>query len=278
MRSVRIIGPGRAGQALAAALGARGCPVDGPLGRGHWDAGATRGVDALVLAVPDRQVAEVARALAPDPGTLVVHLAGALGLEVLEPHPRRGSLHPLAALPDPVSGARRLLAGPVCVWEGDPGVLELAGVLGWQPRQLAADRARYHACCSVAANHLVGLLGEVDRLARSLGLGLADFLGLAQGALEDAGRLGPAAALTGPVARGDWTTVARHRAALPESELAGYDAGVALCQRLRAPASEPPAGAVPSGAVPSGAVPAGVASETRAEPGQLAGLVGRRAG
>jgi predicted short-subunit dehydrogenase-like oxidoreductase (DUF2520 family) len=247
MRSVRIIGPGRAGQALAGALAARGLEVDGPLGKGQWDAAAASGVDAVVLAVPDRVVAEVARALTPVPGTLVVHLAGALGLEVLAPHPRRASLHPLAALPDAPTGIRRLLAGPVCVWDGDPEVLELAEQLGWRPRTLAADRARYHACCSVAANHLVGLLGEVERLAASCGLALGDFLGLAAGALEDAGRLGPAAALTGPVARGDWTTLERHRAALPPEERAGYEAGVALCQRLVQAGSPPAAGRAGTG-------------------------------
>ncbi len=62
---------------------------------------------------------------------------------------------------------------------------------------------------------------------------------LAQGALDDVLLLGPAAALTGPAARGDLATIERHRQALEASELAGYDAGVALARRL--------AGAAPPG-------------------------------
>jgi hypothetical protein len=90
----------------------------------------------------------------------------------------------------------------------------------------------------MAANHLVGLLGQVQRVAESVGLPLEAFLPLARGALDDVGLLGPAAALTGPVARGDLSTIERHRRALDPSELDGYDAGIALVRRLAA--SAPP--------------------------------------
>jgi predicted short-subunit dehydrogenase-like oxidoreductase (DUF2520 family) len=48
-------------------------------------------------------------------------------------------------------------------------------------------------------------------------------------------RYGPAEALTGPVARGDWATIERHHAAIPEDERAAYQAGVDLCRRLLPP-------------------------------------------
>jgi hypothetical protein len=81
-------------------------------------------------------------------------------------------------------------------------------------------RALHHAAATIAANHLVALLGQVARVAALAGVPLEAYLGLARGALGNVERLGPAAALTGPVRRGDEATVARHLAALPADERA----------------------------------------------------------
>jgi predicted short-subunit dehydrogenase-like oxidoreductase (DUF2520 family) len=232
---VRILGRGRAGRSLALALEAtRGWDVIGLLGRDDV-AGAAAGVDLLLLAVPDGAVGAVAAAVSPVPTTVVAHVSGSVGLGPLQTHPRRAVLHPLVSLPEPELGARRLLAG---AWfglsaDGDPLVAELVAALGGHGITVAeTDWARYHAAAAIAANHLVGLLGQVERVAGSIGVPLAAYLDLARGAVENVAALGPAAALTGPVSRGDDATLARHRAALPPDELAAYDAGVELCRRL----------------------------------------------
>jgi len=234
--SVRIIGRGRAGSSLAGAIEALEVwSIDGVLGRDGDVAGAAAGVDLLVLAVPDAAVAEVAASIEPVPTTVVAHLSGSLGLAPLASHARRAVLHPLVSLPDPMIGAARLGGG---AWfglaaDGDPLAADLVALLGGHAITVAeADWARYHAAAAIAANHLVGLLGQVERVADSIGLPLVAYLDLARGAVDNVGALGPAAALTGPVARGDETTLARHRAALPPDEVAAYDAGVALCRRL----------------------------------------------
>ena len=72
------------------------------------------------------------------------------------------------------------------------------------------DRSTYHAAAVVASNHLVALMGQVERLAGSIGVPLEAFVQLASGSLANVAATGPAAALTGPVARGDWATVGRH--------------------------------------------------------------------
>jgi len=222
---VRVVGPGRAGCSLVAALEQRGVPVLEVLGRGDDLSGAARGVDVVVIATPDDAVAEVAAAIEPVPGTALVHLAGSLGLDVLQPHRRRASLHPLVPLPDPDIGSRRLLAGITCAVEGDPVAAELAGILGAHVRHVpGAARPAYHAAACVAANHLVALMGQVDRLARQAGLTADDFVGLAAAALEDVVRVGPVEALTGPAARGDKATVERHRAVLARLHGAAADA------------------------------------------------------
>jgi predicted short-subunit dehydrogenase-like oxidoreductase (DUF2520 family) len=61
---------------------------------------------------------------------------------------------------------------------------------------------------------------------------LEAYLDLVRATLDNVAEMGPAAALTGPVARGDWATVERHRAALPSDELVAYDAMVAAARRL----------------------------------------------
>jgi len=108
MSSVRVIGRGRAGRSLATALGRAGWGLGGVLGRADEVDEAAAGVDLLVIAVPDDAVATVASTVAPVQTTVVAHMAGSLGLDVLAPHARRAALHPLASLPSPELGAERL--------------------------------------------------------------------------------------------------------------------------------------------------------------------------
>lgn len=227
----RIIGPGRAGSALALALGRAGWRIDGPIGRDHDPALVTQGARIVLLAVPDEAVADLARSLTPGPA-VVAHVAGSLGLDVLAPHPVVASVHPLVTLPDPERGARRLEGAWFAV-AGDPVAGELVAALGGRAAAVADEHRRtYHAAAAVAANHLVALLGQVERLAGTVDVPLEAYLALARGALDDVAAVGPAAALTGPVARGDRATVAGHLRSIPEDERLAYAALSEAAQRL----------------------------------------------
>jgi hypothetical protein len=233
VRSVRFIGPGRAGRSLAAALESCGWQVDGFLGKGDDLTTAAAGIDVLCISTPDDEVAAVAAVVRPEADTVVMHLSGSLGLEVLDPHPRRAALHPLVPLPDPDDGARRLMGGVTFAVAGEPVARRMAESLGGRAVTVAdGDRAAYHAAACIAANHVVALLGQVERVAASVGLPLDAFLDLTRAAVDDVGRLGPRRALTGPAARGDWATLARHGQALAAEERPGYNAGVGLAVRL----------------------------------------------
>jgi predicted short-subunit dehydrogenase-like oxidoreductase (DUF2520 family) len=239
MHSIRIIGPGRAGTSLAAALSARGWAFAGYRRRGDEVADAARGVDVLVIATPDDAVAEVAAAVAPDPTTVVVHLSGSLGLDALAPHARRAAVHPLVPLPNGEVGADRLASGVTFAVAGDPLARELVACLGGRTVEVADDdRAAYHAAACIAANHVVALMGQVERVAASVGLDLESFLPLTRAAVDDVAALGTRAALTGPARRGDWATLSRHLDALGEDERAAYQAGAALATRLARGAGE----------------------------------------
>ncbi|HKA93326.1 MAG TPA: Rossmann-like and DUF2520 domain-containing protein [Acidimicrobiia bacterium] len=255
-----LVGPGRAGTAVALALAGRGWRPVAVAGR-SLDASSTRALaarlgapvvegadagreaDVVVVATPDAAIAAAAAELAPAmrDGALVVHLSGAATLHELDgvllarPAAEVGSLHPLQSLPSGEVGARRL-AGSWCAVDGSPRVEKLALSLGMRPfRVAAADRVRYHAAACVASNHLVALLGQVERLAAHAGVPFEAFLPLVRGTIENVDELGPNAALTGPVARGDHETVARHLDALPEEERDAYRALVLEAERLATP-------------------------------------------
>ena len=217
----RVIGAGRAGRSLALALSRAGWSVDGPLGRADDVSSALAGTRTLLLAVPDGAVAEVAASVHPGDGA-VLHVAGSLGLDVLAGHERVGSVHPLVALPDAERGAGRLQGAWFAV-AGDDAASAVVEALGGRSVPVAdADRVTYHAAAAIAANHLVALLGQVERVAADIGVPLDAYLDLARGALDDVAAVGPAAALTGPVSRQDWGTVAGHLDALPAAERPAY--------------------------------------------------------
>ena len=224
---------------MAAALAAAGWTVADPLGRDDDPAPAGEGVDLVIVATPDAAVAPTAARIDPVEGreVVVAHLAGSLGLDVLDPHRHRAAVHPLVALPDAATGAARLHGADFAV-AGTPGPgTELARRvvtdLGGRGFAVADDqRAAYHAAACIAANHLVALLAQVERVASPTGVPLDAFLDLARGALENVAALGPAAALTGPAARGDRVTLERHLDALDPAEHAAYRALAAAAARL----------------------------------------------
>lgn len=229
----RVIGAGRAGSAIASALAAAGWSVDGPLGRDADPTSAATGADVVVIAVPDAVVAEVARSIEPG-DAVVLHVAGSLGLDVLAPHPRVGSVHPLVALPDAELGAMRLRGAWFAVAGDDATTTSVVDAVGGRTVAVDdTDRVAYHAAAAIAANHVVALLGQVDRIARSIGVPLDAYLDLARGAIDNVGAVGPHDALTGPVARDDWATVARHLDAIPVDERAAYSVLADAARRLR---------------------------------------------
>lgn len=236
VRSVRVIGPGRVGRSFMSALAGTGWQVEDPRGRNDDLRGAAHGVDLLIITTPDDVIRRAAALVEPVPTTVVAHASGAHTLDVLGGHPRRASIHPLASLPDGTVGAERLRGGCTFALDGDPLVAEVVDSLGGRSFVVPAEhRVTYHAAAAIAANHLVALLGQVERVAETAGVPLDAYLDLAAQTLENVRRLGPAAALTGPVARGDWATVARHLGALEPEEAPAYRAMADLAARLVSP-------------------------------------------
>jgi predicted short-subunit dehydrogenase-like oxidoreductase (DUF2520 family) len=211
-RRLAIVGPGRMGTALAGALGGAGYEVIGPLPRGTDGEGA----DAVLLCVPDGQIAAAAKLI--QPGRLVGHCSGASTLEPLAPH-ERFSLHPLmtvtAAAPAAFEGAGAAIAGSTP--RARDLARTLAEALGLKPVEIAdPDRAAYHAAASMASNFLIALEAAAERLLATAGADRDLLVPLVRATVENWATLGARSALTGPAARGDEATIARQRRAVSE--------------------------------------------------------------
>jgi predicted short-subunit dehydrogenase-like oxidoreductase (DUF2520 family) len=210
---IAIVGTGRLGTALSAALSAAGHAVRGPLGRGADPGDAT----VVLLCVPDGEIADAAAAIPRGP--LVGHCSGATGLGVLSPH-EGFSLHPLMTV---AAGAPpTIFAGAGCAVDSTtPRALAtaeaMAETLGMRATQVREeDRAAYHAAASIASNFLTTLEGAAERLAATAGVDRALLAPLVRAAVENWAAEGAERALTGPITRGDDETVARQRQAVEE--------------------------------------------------------------
>ena len=166
----RVIGAGRAGGSLARALRRRaGWEVAGRPGPRATTSrpAAADGVDLLVLATPDAAVAEVAAAVEPvshdgrrPPGRA---RSASTCSRPIGAGPRSTRCWPS---PD-AEPAPTLATAPGSRSRGDPLAREVVADLGGRPVEVAdADRAAYHAAACIASNHLVALLGQVERVAR----------------------------------------------------------------------------------------------------------------
>lgn len=238
--TLALVGAGRLGSSLARALGSS---CRGPFGRG-FDGLMPSGVtfDAVLLCVPDGEIAAAADAVAPGP--LVGHCSGARGLEALGERPRF-SLHPLmTVLGADAPGARPdVFAGAAAAVDGSSEqALEFARGLALELRMEPiaiepSDRAAYHAAASIASNFLITLEAAAERAAASAGVERRLLVPLVRQSVENWASLGGERALTGPILRGDLETVESQRQAvqqrMPElTEL--YDALVDATARLAA--------------------------------------------
>ncbi len=200
LNRIHVIGSGRVGSAVSARLSERGVAVgaDAP--------------DLVLICVPDGAIAGVAASI--EPGPWVAHVSGATPLAALEPHERRFSVHPLQTFtrgrgPEQLDGA----------WGAVTAETEAAAAagrwvaetLGLQPFDLAdSSRTLYHAGAVFASNYIVTLQRAASLLFESAGAPPEALEPLMRRTIENGFEL------TGPISRGDWDTVAAHRAAIVE--------------------------------------------------------------
>ena len=194
---IQVIGRGRVGAAAAARLSER-CTI------------TDTAAELALLCVPDAAIPDVARRT-PE-GPWIAHVSGATPLAALDPHRRRFSVHPLQTF-DRSGRAVQFDGAWGAVTSETPEARAagrwLAGALGLQPFDLAdADRVLYHAGAVMASNYLVTLFRAASHLAARSGAPRDALIPLMRRTIDNGFDL------TGPIARGDWTTVERHLEAL----------------------------------------------------------------
>jgi predicted short-subunit dehydrogenase-like oxidoreductase (DUF2520 family) len=268
--SLAIIGAGRVGGALGRRLSELGWKIGAVvtrsqasarravrfIGAGQACAGLTRQILAsrlILIATPDGQIMNVAQELARIGeeelrGTVVLHTSGAMDSSVLEAVRKRGakvgSLHPLQSF----SGvAVPSLEGRIFTMEGETQAVRTARrivrALGGSPVRIAGSKKfLYHAAAAMAAGHVLAVEEAATQLLVSIGMkrseSLRALLPLTRQVLENFERLGPRAAWTGPLSRGDYKIVGAHSLALRESPsefAAAYQALNRLAARVLAP-------------------------------------------
>lgn len=204
--SVQVVGAGRVGSAMSARLRERGVEL------------RSDGAELVLLCVPDRAIADAARAA--ETGPWIAHVSGATPLAALDPHERRFGLHPLQTFtrsrgPEQIDGAWAAVTAETA--EARALGHELATTLGLRPFDLADDRRMlYHAGASIAANFLVTLRRAAGELLQAAGAPPEALDPLMTRTIENRFEL------TGPISRGDWDTVDGHlraiRAEAPQLE------------------------------------------------------------
>ena len=257
--SLSIIGAGRVGRALGRRLRELGWRIGAvvtrsetsarkavrSIGAGHARAFLTRQVLAaqvILITAPDHSVAEVAEELARIGaeelrGKVILHTSGALSSSVLDPAKKCGaavgSMHPLQTF----SGVEvPPLEGRAIAIEGDSHAVrmarQIARALGAVPVHIeGSKKPLYHAAGALAAGNVLALMEAAMRLMTAAGMkrreAVRALLPLTRQVLENFERLGPRAAWTGPLSRGDYGVVAAHMAAmkdLPAEFLETYEA------------------------------------------------------
>jgi predicted short-subunit dehydrogenase-like oxidoreductase (DUF2520 family) len=241
-----VIGRGRAGTAIAAAAERGG--LDVALAGRNDAAEACRRSEAALLCVPDAAIADACETIGREvpPLRLVGHVSGAATLDALAPARRRGaqafSLHPLQTIPD---GGTDLTDAPCAIAGSSAEATSFAETLGerlgMRPFAVPEDsRAAYHAAASIASNFLVALEESAAALLAEAGIEGGRLL-LRPLVLRTAANWAEqgSRALTGPIARGDAETVARHAEALSELAPDLLPMYEALAERARELAERP---------------------------------------
>jgi predicted short-subunit dehydrogenase-like oxidoreductase (DUF2520 family) len=246
--TLSIIGAGRVGRALGRRLRELGWKIGAvvassessarkavrSIGAGRAHAFLTRQVLAaqvILITTQDHSLATIAAELARIGaeelrGKIVLHTSGALSSDVLDPvrwcGAAVGSMHPLQTF----SGVGvPPLEGRVFTIEGDVVAVrmarQMARGLGAVPVLIeGSKKPLYHAAGALAAGNVLALMEAATRLMTAAGMkrreAVRALLPLTRQVLENFERLGPRAAWTGPLSRGDYGVVAAHMEAMKD--------------------------------------------------------------
>lgn len=183
----------------------------------------------VFITTPDDIIPQVAAEVGWHTGQTVVHCSGAASTDILEPAKERGArvgcFHPLQTFAS-VSQAIENLPGSTFALEAEEPLLgilkQMATALQGSWVELkAGDKALYHTAACIACNYFVTLVNLAADLWQNFGVSTAEatqaLLPMLRGTLTSISSVGLPYCLTGPIARGDLTTIRKQLAALEKT-------------------------------------------------------------
>ncbi len=247
MKEISIIGAGRLGTSLGAALSKKGYRIKSLscktarsaeesrtiIGQGKASADniqTAKSGDILFLCLPDEEILKVGKELNNAninwSGRFIFHCSGLLSSEVLEPFSAKGastaSIHPIQSIDHQKSPPEQFeniyfgLEGEIEALKMSQEIIQRLG--GRSLIIKAKDKAVYHAACSIASNFLVVLLDMASSLLTRIDLpedqAFQVLCPLVKGTLHNVKKFNIRSSLTGPVIRGDRESVEKHLEAL----------------------------------------------------------------
>jgi predicted short-subunit dehydrogenase-like oxidoreductase (DUF2520 family) len=255
--NILIIGRGRVGNALRRGLESSGLHSVVVAGRRRKPS-SVRAANAIILAVSDASIEQVAQSIAANvtPGATVLHCAGSRGIDALQACEMGGAsvgvMHPLVSFPSSSSGPS--LHGTTFSVNGSRRAVatsrRIARACGARIVVAQTGDPGYHAAAALVANGAAALafvsVGVFERLGFDKRAAERAIGGLLRSVGENIQSIGVPGALTGPIARGDVGTVAKHRRALrrvKRDALSTYDALIPIIVKCAQAAGLPKANA-----------------------------------
>lgn len=251
MHRISIIGPGRIGGAIAAALSRAGAEIadifyrserpsaellaniSGSPNIARFGEGVSPEGDVILITTADPDIENAAKILAKNVAgpRVVLHTSGSLSSDILtclrEAGYSVGSMHPLISISDPVGGADSFRGAFFCI-EGDADAVNAAGdivkLLDARPFTIDTKmKPLYHASAVTACGHLTALVDAAVEMLGNAGFPADDakamLLPLIKSTVANIEEKGTAKALTGSFARGDLAAVERHVAAIEQMQV-----------------------------------------------------------
>lgn len=191
--------------------------------------------DVVIITTGDQNIQEAIKAidgLKMDlAGKLFVHMSGALTSACFKALVDRGakgaSMHPLQTFPTPEKGLAHLKTAYFALEGACDLPKQWLQALGNPYFELRADqKSKYHMAACIFSNYMVTLMAFGSEMLAQVGIdegqGLEAMMPLIEATLENTRSLGPRAALTGPIQRGDGLTLEKHMETIEGLDLSLY--------------------------------------------------------
>lgn len=188
--------------------------------------------DVVLITTPDTVIEDVAKEIAKlsNNQCTLGHMSGALSTELFTKHGIETpvfSLHPLQAFATIEQGRLDLKTCTFAIEGQHSGIEEAKKLMSKCSNRVVTlekeQKAMYHAAACVTSNYMMAVTALAEQMILTFDptneIGLEAYKHLMTGAINNAIEFGSEKALTGPIARGDISTVKTHLSAMTDEQM-----------------------------------------------------------